>query len=517
VECTIAQTRYWACSTAQFTITRQILTNSESSLQFDKELEEYILPEDPIVIDMGYASNLFTDTVPEKSRNRVFFGYIDTINVKVSARGVKVTVSCRDSMRFLIDNKFVGQLLTYQTANGYGIQSVSGFDKIQEPNGAKPITRGEVEDALTTKGYPKVLLSDALRKDLVIAWLIYAGSNGACKPGHLVHSERTNSTSKMRAVESGLRLPPYNTPDPAIEVSSRILAPPKDEAQGISNYNIMNKFPLEVLKHLGSLEAEPRELYADINTGRICWRKRRLVNPDKPFDLFFLKHGPQGQPPNVISAEVDWSSVGTISEIIVVNPQAEAGQSTAAAASSGILKVVGRLPDNRFHKELIKEAFGFRYFTKRTRYIFDETVTAADPENGISLIDAMFRIWGKDLRAGTAVIAGNPFIRPGTTIRTHNFGLFDGQRFRVEAVTHKFTASGSAKGFRTSLAFAEPDEDREAIQDKVQKSVKSKNGGKGIYVNDVTQKIKKNTGGNAVFKNQDYADVKRDTLGKPLN
>lgn len=519
VECTVAQTRYWACSTAQFTITRPILSTSEASLQFDKELEEYILPEDPIVIDMGYANSLFTDNVPAKNCNRVFFGYIDTINVKVSARGVKVTVSCRDSMRFLIDNKFVGQLLTQPVGGGQGykIQAVSGFDAVQEPAGAVPISKTEVEDALSTKGFARVRLNDALRKDLLIAWLIYAGSNGSCKPGKLVHSQRSNTVKEILAQESGLSLPPYTSPDPAIEISSRVLIPPKDESQGISNYNIMNKFPLEILKHVGSLEAEPRELYADMGTGRICWRKRRLINPEKPFDLFFLKHGPQGQPPNVISAEVDWSSVGTVSEIIVVNPQAESGQSTAASASSGILKVVGRMPDNRFHKELVKEAFGFRYFTKRSRYIFDETVTAANTENAIALIEAMFRIWGKDLRAGTAVIAGNSFIRPGHTIRTYNFGLFEGQRFRVEAVTHKFTASGSAKGFRTSLAFAESDEDREVIQDKLQREVKARNNGLGMYTENMTQKIEKAGGGKARFTGADYQGVKRDTPGSSLS
>ena len=97
------------------------------------------------------------------------------------------------------------------------------------------------------------------------------------------------------------------------------------------------------------------------------------------------------------------------------------------------------------------------------------------------MIDAMFRVWGKDLRAGTAVIPGNPFIVPGTAIRAHNFGLFDKFIFRVEAVTHKFTAAGSSKGFKTSLAFAEPDEIREAIQDQVYDSIKAKNG-KGIFV-----------------------------------
>lgn len=475
VECTVAQTRYWACSTAQFTITRQILSSAEESLNFSVELDSFLLPEDPIVIEMGYADSLFTDTVSDRSRKRVFFGYVDTINVKASARGVKVTVSCRDSMRFLIDNKFTGQILVAPDGNGYRVKETSGFDKVQQGLGADPTDVKELER------YMGIPLSSALRKDLLISWLLFTGSNGACKPGRIIHSQESEQTLRDPNDRPLTGLGPANSPDPAIEVSTRTLIPPRDPGSGLSNYNIMNKFPLEVIKHIGSLEAEPREFYADVMTGRLCWRKRRLLNADNPYDLFFLKPGPNGEPPNVISAEMDWSSVGTVSEIIVVNPQAESQVSSPAVLTSGVLKVIGRLPDNRFYKEYIKETYGFRYFTKRSRFIFDDTVSAETPQEGMDLIDAMFRIWGKDLRAGTAVIPGNPFIVPGAAIRANNFGLFDGFIFRVEAVTHRFTASGSSKGFKTSLAFAEPDELREVIQDRVVNSIKAQNG-KGIFV-----------------------------------
>lgn len=505
VECTVAQTRYWACSTAQFTITRQILSESESSLNFNEELEPFLLPEDPIVIEMGYADSLFTDTVPAASKKRVFFGYVDTINVKSSARGVKVTVSCRDPLRFLIDNKFTGQLIVKpdESGVGYQISEMSGFEKVQQTLGSNPPDRAELES------YMGMSLKSALRKDLLICWLLFTGSNGSCKPGKIIHSQESE---KSLLDPSGLGLPnllPSTAPDPGIEISTRLLIPPKDPNLGLSNYNIMNKFPLEVIKHIGSLEAEPREFYADVATGRICWRKRRLINKDNPVDLFFLKPGPQGQPPNVISAEIDWSSVGTVSEIVVVNPQAEATTNNQANVNSGILKVVGRLPDNRFYKDYIKETYGFRYFSKRTRYLFDETVSSENPTQAINLIDAMFRIWGKDLRAGTAVIPGNPFIFPGHAVRAHNFGLFDGFMFRVEAVTHKFTASGSAKGFRTSLAFAEPDEDRELIQDRVVNSIKAQNG-KGIYLN--SNDLSKANAGS--IEGDNYQRIMRSTPGE---
>ena len=190
VECTIAQTRYWACSTAQFTITRQILSSDEENLNFNVELEPFLLPEDPIVIEMGYADSLFTDNVAAANSNRVFFGYVDTINVKASARGVKVTVSCRDPMRFLIDNKFTGQILVAPDENGYRVKQTSGFDQLQKALGADPTDVEELEK------YMGIKLNSALRKDLLIAWLLYTGSNGACKPGRIIHSQESEQSLK---------------------------------------------------------------------------------------------------------------------------------------------------------------------------------------------------------------------------------------------------------------------------------------------------------------------------------
>lgn len=440
----VSQTRFWNCTGAKFVITRPILSQEEKTIDLLRELD--IRPEDPIVIHLGYTAAPFTDK-PFDPLDRVFFGYVDTINVKQSAKGFKVTINCRDSMRFLLDNKFSGQIFD----QNYHLFSTTGFDDRRSK--AQPLTLKEVGDALGVPDFHRGNMG--LQKHFLIAWLIYAGSNGGSLPGQFLGDPRNSNkpTVDLNRYEGS-----------GIEPSRRVISAPSDMLQGIQGFNIMNRFPLEVIKHIGSLEAEPRELYADITDGKISWRKRRTYNRDNPRIYTFLKPSPEGVQPNVISAETDWSTIGTISELVVINPMSSANSSNSSLPGSGVLTVSGRLPDDRFFKEHIGKAFpGLRHFTRRTRYIFDDTIRPEDLANAQGLIDAMFRIWGKDMRAGTIVVPGDQTMRPGQALKAYNFGYFNGQVFRAEAVIHAMTATGPNAGYRTSIAFAETDEDREDI------------------------------------------------------
>jgi hypothetical protein len=461
----VSQTRLWASSSAQFTLTRRILSTNDRKLDLAKELD--IAPEDPIIIDMGYASALFSDKLVTR-RNRVFFGYVDTINAKCTSKGVKVTISCRDSMRFLIDNKFSGQIFgqnwqIYQSAGAGAVRS-------QE----QPLTLNEVADAMGIAA--KDFNSGVLDKHKIIGWLIYAGSNGGCLPAPLVEHFQPGDTEYKTASNDTRALTA-----PAIEKSTRPVTPPQDVDGGIMGFNIMNRFPLEVIKHIASLEAQPRELFAEIGDeqnggGQISWKTRFTDNFDNPYVLSFLVPATINgvtYPPNVISAETDWSTIGTISELIVVNPQAQnKSAGDPALPSAGVVNVSGRLPDDRFFAANIPDAFpGLRHFTRRTRYIFDDTITSTDIANAQGLVDAMFRIWGKDVRAGTAIIPGDEGVRAGTAVRIFNFGFFEGETFRAEAVTHQLVAQGPAKGFKTAIAFAEADENKIKTINAVKKAM----------------------------------------------
>lgn len=482
----VSLTRLWAASSAQFTLTRRILEDSEKEINVMQDLN--LAPEDPIIIDLGYSDALFSDEKLKDVR-RVFFGYVDTINAKCTHKGIKVTVSCRDSMRFLIDNKFSGKVFE----KDWKIQTNNMVDMQRQNNmgGGAPLDLKELEQAL---GVADLNSPPGLNKHKIIAFLIYAGSNGGCLPSPLVKIYDSTQHSYTRS-EGGEIIP---LSAPALEESSRPISPPTGVDNNVSGFNIMNRFPLEVIKHLGSLEAQPRELFAEIGDdgdfpaypgGTISWKTRYTINIANPLVLTFLHpktiNGKSYQP-NVISAETDWSTVGTISELIVVNPKAQDNSSGAnAVPTAGVVSVSGRLPDERFFPNVINQAFpGLNHFVRRTRYIFDDTISASEFASAVAMVDAMFRIWGKDVRSGTAVIPGNATIRPGEAIQCFNFGFFDSKEeiadekniFRVEAVTHQLIAQGPAKGFKTSLAFAESDENK-------QKSInKAKSNMNGAYI-----------------------------------
>lgn len=463
----VSLTRLWAASSAQFTLTRRILTEADRKLDLKTELD--LAPEDPIIIDMGYASGLFSDKLVTR-RKRVFFGYVDTINVKLTPKGVRVTVSCRDSMRFLIENKFSGEIF----GQNWQIYESSSAGTAREKE--DKLSLAEVAEAMGISAQD--FASGSLDKHKIIGWLIYAGSNGGCLPGTLVN--RFTAEDETYTTPGGDSIPLSNA---AIEMSSRPVTPPDDVDGGIMNFNIMNRFPLEVIKHLASLEAEPRELFAEVGDnenggGQISWKTRYTEGFDEPYVLSYLIPATVNgvtYRPNVISGEIDWSTIGTISELIVINPQAQTKSAGGAALpSAGVLSVSGRLPDDRFFPDSIPEAFpGLRSFTRRTRYIFDDTTRSDDLQNARGLVDAMFRVWGKDVRAGTAVIPGEETIRPGMAVRIFNFGYFDGETFRVEAVTHQLIAQGPARGFKTAVSFAEADENKQQSLNAVKNALGS--------------------------------------------
>lgn len=469
----VSLTRLWAASSAQFTLTRPILSDEDKRINVMKELVG-VAPEDPIIIDLGYAEALFTDTRVKDVR-RVFFGFVDTVNVKCTHKGVKVTVSCRDSMRFLIDNKFSGKIFE----KDWKIDTNNLVDLARQNNlgGGAPLSLAELQKALEIKNINN---PPGLNKHKIIGFLIYAGSSGGCLPSPLVKTYEFDKDYYTKS-DSGVQIP---LEAPALEESSRGIEPPSGVDHNIEGFNIMNRFPLEVIKHLASLEAQPRELFSEIGDdsagyekfsgGTISWKTRYTLNFTKPKVLSFLVpttiNGVVYEP-NVISAETDWSTIGTISELIVVNPKAQDNSSSASAVpTAGVVSLSGRLPDERFFPELIGSAFpGIKHFTRRTRYIFDDTISAADMASAKAMVDAMFRIWGKDVRSGTAIIPGDATIRPGEAVQCFNFGVFDSPEevledrniFRVEAVMHQMIAQGPAKGFKTSIAFAEADENKQ--------------------------------------------------------
>lgn len=495
--CEIATTRYWSCSTARLRIARPILAIEDRRLNLREEILKILAPQDPIAIHVGLASVQHSDNpkdIEPPSANykgnrqapgyRRFFGYVDTVRLLANDKMVQLEISLRDPMRFLLENKFSGNIW----ADGLRIQTQTGFQANRE--GATDFDIRDVEDAFklgqenselyqrlqseflfsdleaTANVTPPLAVAKTLSKHKVLGWLIYAGSNGMCSPAPLV--DRALDPEPLFDAQGKQTNVGQVAPDPAFETTSRPIVIRMDAEGQTQSFNCLNEFPMDVIKHVGSMEAEPRELWADPNTGVICFRKRLVRRQHDPHVLAYLVDVVDSKgnrvAPNVHAFDASWSSVGVVTEVIIINPVANTRASAQAQPGSGVFSLSARLPDNRFFPELIPEAFpGLRNMPRTTRFVMDDTATPDDVEGAQGLGENLLTNWGKDLRAATVNLPWKPDIECGDAAQLYNFGLMqDGEVFRTEAVTWVYNA-GNSKKCMTQIAVAEPSESRLAI------------------------------------------------------
>lgn len=182
--------------------------------------------------------------VPDPTRfTKVFTGVIDTVDLKLGRGdnpldGVTCTISARDKMRFLIDNKFFGQL----TIPGANFAARSGVPRTN-------IVRAMIEDgsakAVKVADDGNLLFHPSGRPPMVIS-TIY----------DLKIADKPDSTP---VVVNG------NVP-----------------------FSIPDQFPVDVIRWFSLIETMPRELFCDQETGKIAWTVRMLGEPYKTLGSAFL-------------------------------------------------------------------------------------------------------------------------------------------------------------------------------------------------------------------------------------
>lgn len=422
VSAKVSITRFWACSTATFTLALP-LEDPDIELPMAP-----IHPEMPIAIALGYedlnGSIMFN--IPSKELHRVFTGYVDTISYKLTNKQVLCVVACRDSIRFLVDNK---------------------------------LNRVFTDKNLTTQGLD--ISGDRTRviKDLVIQGCgVYDNGVAPLNTARIPLTQSTNFPDE-----------PYWDPTDRPELG---LTRPSDLKQGEAGLaeqatthqllNVMGKFPIEVIKHLSSIEGKPREFYSD-RWGNIIWAIRKTNKLTQPWDFYFRNPVAIGNSSGtfpMISGSTEWSTVGTMTEFIVMNPTTGSGEVAGGAfAIQGTLKT--------------RTALGFD-MARRSRFIFDDTLDNSDTNiSGLEapFLAAMLSLHGKDVRAGSAEIEGLPEILPGDAVRVWGIGLYPPPHnlFRAEAIIHSYNGMGAKKGFRTNIMYAEIQESLESMTDRIDK------------------------------------------------
>jgi hypothetical protein len=283
----------------------------------------------------------------------------------------------------------------------------------------------------------------------------------------------------VKAAEDSSLLKPANFgPDNSyiklgtIEASKReeIIIPDEQNQAGIV---IMDKFPLNVIKHFSLIETAPKELWANPKDGRINWMTRRS-------DLRNLKNNPISRqyfymyPPeraNILSYTNEWTTAGTVTHFTVSNPLAPVNNNPQTA------EIYTESPTAYLTDP--HTGLPLRNIT-RNRFIYDDTLVAGNDQGAEQVAAAMFNIWGKSIQAGMVTVAGDPSLEVGEAVQLFNTGLL-GRRYhpavpktldntydatesayiegtyRVEGLTHLFAIGGVGQGYKTVFIFGELD------------------------------------------------------------
>lgn len=468
----ITQTRVWACSSAKFTIVTPFVPGQLLPMP-------PVHPEMPLSIDLGYSETPFPpadlpiladDEEGEAWRpRRRFMGYVDTIQIKTTAKRIVCTVSCRDKLRFLVDNRMVGMF-----------NSQALFD---------PEQGGQSDDFFKEKDRLSFKIGDPTPTDVggetrdfrlrqeIVRTLIEMGGNGGITAEDMSRAQLSDGRWDFENIAGFIG----GQADPA---SLLVRAPmTRDEAEGdkddatldplVNTFVVMNKAPIEPLKRLSVLEGElPKELYADHN-GKVHWQRRLTTNYEAPWEYYLLQKpedttGLNREPHPVIAGTGVFSTIGTVNQIILCNPQYQSGTN-----SSMVITASGQLDPI--------QTYGFD-MRPRNRFIFDDTLGAAGIAEGqfddlvSPVLDALFLIWGKDIRGGEIEIFGNPSLYVGDSVRVHNLPFFQYDEpaskraiTRADAVVDTLLAEGPTKGYRARVLLTRP---VETAADDLKKSVR---------------------------------------------
>lgn len=462
LSCRVNQTRQWSCSSCNI----QIAAPLDNTFNLAK-MTPPIAPNDVIVVELGYIKSLRTRVAISDPRSEdrgntdynnfvgdvVFYGIVDTVKERGGSGegdGIVLTILARDAMSLLVDNKIRGQ---------YVPKTLERFNRAY-------------------------VIRDLLWRGAAVEYVKFIPNNtpegDKEKPG-----ARTAINDK-----DGTIVPAEFGPDNScirignIELSGRLDLPPSMSAKPESSIVLMDRFPLDVIKHFSLVETAPRELWADQRNGRIHWMFRRsdirrLIKTETRHCRQFFYRFPSERA-NILSYTAEWSTAGTITHFTLTNPLAHI-QDT---------KKVADIYTESKTAELIDPHTGYALRPIiRNRFIYDDTLVNVDEAAVIA--DALFYVWGRSIETGMIMILGDPSLEISEGVQIFNTGLF-GRRlkpnenpdtslteasaydesdnlmpnqqkkplfknpdgvYRVEAITHMFATGGVQQGFKTVFVF----------------------------------------------------------------
>ncbi len=456
VSCKINHTRAWACSSATFTLAAPY---DKTSLLSDPPVR----PEDVVTIELGYAPNRRVSLTGGKAWFLPrFYGVVDTVRERGGngdKDGVTFTVTARDAVRYLVDNKIRHSYLQDPNPNrqnrGYAI-----MDLLWIGGQIDPI----VWESVVNEGGTEFKRAKLDANNMVIP-RSYGPDNCYFKVGIIEASERADIQRLT------------------------------DNNSGVDSSLYMDQFPLDIIKHLSLVESAPRELFAD-RTGMINWMCRRTdfrilaATPERRQYFYRL---PTNRA-NIIAYAIDWTTAGSKSHFTISNGKGgnETGGLDAAVESPyAFLSDPHLSQDHQDHR--------LRRFTRQA-FVYDDTLTSGDSGQEMILARALISTWGRDIQSGLVHVPGDPTLDIAQAIQLFNTGLF-GRRFdpdeknpekresgplgvyRVEALQDLYAMGGTQRGYTSVIVFNTVDPPSFQIWDKTQAQYSlydPTNRGKGI-------------------------------------
>lgn len=458
LSCRVNQTRQWSCSSCNI----QIAAPFDNTFNLAK-MTPPIAPNDVIVVELGYIKSLRTKVALESGNTNynnfagdvVFYGIVDTVKERGGSGegdGVILTVLARDAMSLLVDNKIRGQ---------YTPQTLERFNRAY-------------------------VIRDLLWRGAAIEYVEFVPKDTA--DGLPGNKEIVGRRTALVNDNTGTVVPADFGPTNCsirvgnIELSNRLDIPPNMTNKPESSIVLMDRFPLDVIKHFSLVETAPRELWADQRTGEIHWMFRRsdirrlISAKTRPCRQYFYRF--PAERANILSYTAEWSTAGTITHFTMTNPLSHVGD-TKKVADIYTEGKQADLVDPHTNKKLRPII--------RNRFIYDDTLVNIDEAAVIA--DALFYIWGRTIETGMIMILGDPSLEISEGVQIFNTGLF-GRRlrpgdeeeskfiyeeknllesekqtipnprgvYRVEAITHMFATGGIQQGYKTVFVFGPLDD-----------------------------------------------------------
>jgi hypothetical protein len=203
---------------------------------------------------------------------------------------------------------------------------------------------------------------------------------------------------------------------------------------GLASFRVLDRPPIDVLRHLANTEVHPTELFVDQRTGHWMYVPRATAfRNDDPIHMYSYLV-PQlttsgGQPvlvpESVYQYKMEWSTIGLKTDFHITNQKALAGGQTSGVGLQAhiLLDERGGIPNYAI--------------SPRNLFVYDETTGTNTSEEAFSTLMAIARVVAKDTKVGTVMIPGDPAVNIGESLRMFNTGLFSQDVYELSDTAQK--------------------------------------------------------------------------------